>query len=236
MTAIKNEWKIQKSVLVQELAIVCGAFLLGELIWTVLSVTLVKDEGWFPMGSVFLIIGLAIVLFCVGGQFTLGFGNAVTMSRTRKQFLLGHYVISMVCLTACVLVSLGLSMLELFVGTHLLGGGDVADLQFLYQPLYYVAFVVCGTVLANFLGALIFRFGRTAFWVLWAIWMFCSLVLPRMAKSAGESETLLTLIGRFFSKFFTELSLAGWSVIGLVGTLVAFVATLLLMRNQQVHV
>ena len=131
MTAIKNEWKIQKSVLVQELAIICGAFLLGELIWTVLSVTLVKDEGWFPMGSIFLIIGLAIVLFCVGGQFTLGFGNAVTMSRTRKQFLLGHYVISMVCLTACVLVSLGLSMLELFVGMP----ASVATLWHIVYPV-----------------------------------------------------------------------------------------------------
>ncbi|MDK2813644.1 MAG: hypothetical protein PWQ08_899 [Clostridiales bacterium] len=234
MTAIKNEWKVQRSVLLQELVMLFGAFLLGELIWTVLSVTVAKDEGWFPMGSVFLIIGLAIDLFCVGGQFTLGFGNAVTMSRTRKQFLLGHYIISMVCLTACALAALGLSQLEITVGTHLLGS-EPMDLQFLYQPLYYVAFVVCGTVLANFLGALIFRFGRTAFWVLWAIWMFCSLVLPRMAKSAGESETLLTLIGQYFSKFFTELSLAGWSAVGLVGTLVAFFATLLLMRNQQVH-
>ena len=234
MTAIINEWKIQKYVLLQELMILFGAFLLGELLWTILSATVTKGEAWVPMGAIFLIIGLAVVLFCVGGQFTLGFGNAVTMSRTRKQFLLGHYVVSMVCLTACVLVALLLCVLDVTVGTRLLGS-DPVDLSFLYQPLYYVAFVVCGTVLANFFGALIFRFGRTAFWVLWAIWMFCSLVLPRMAKNAGESETLLTLAGRYFMNFFTGLSLAGWSVVGLLATLAAFCATLLLMHNQQAH-
>ena len=156
MTAIKKEWKVQCPALAQELMIVLGAFLVGKLLGFFLTVVTDMPQE-FPLGSVFGIIGLAVVLFCVGGQFVLGLNNAILMSRTRKGFLLGHYVVSTLSLLLCALLALVLFVLEVWLipGMGEAGRQQVQQvLAVVLNPALAAAFLLGGVVLANFVGAL----------------------------------------------------------------------------------
>ncbi len=235
MTAIKKEWKVQCPALAQELMIVLGAFLVGKLLGLFLTVVTDMPQE-FPLGSVFGIIGLAVVLFCVGGQFVLGLNNAILMSRTRKGFLLGHYVVSILSLLLCALLALVLFVLEVWLlpGMGEAGRQQVQQvLAVVLNPALAAAFLLGGVVLANFVGALLARFGKKAFWVLWALWMFCFLVLPRMMEASEGKDSILTRAGRALAGLFTGFSLTAWGVLGLVCTVLAFFATLLMSRHKR---
>lgn len=235
MTAIKKEWKVQAPMLGQELLIVLGAFLLGKLLNLLLVVTsdMPKEA---PLGSVFGFIGVAVVLFCIGGQFVLGLNNAVLMSRTRKGFLLGHYTVSILWLLICFLFALALCVGEVWL-TSPSGSQELEPmykfLSVVLHPAVFAAFLLGGVVLANFVGALLARFGKKAFWVLWAAWMFFFLVLPRMMSASEGKDTILTRVGTAVASLFTGFSLTAWAALGLVCTVLAFIATLLMSRDKR---
>lgn len=234
MGAIRREWSVQCRNLPAELGFVLGGFVLGRLFaWGVAFFT--KEKEWLPFGALFAAFGMAAVFFTVAVQFVIGLNHAILMSRTRTNFMIGNYSMGIFTLLLGLLTLLLLSWLELLTASEdsrLLGAVEQVAAVMLH-PLFLIGFPVCGVVFADFIGALLARFGRRAGWTLWGIWMLGSLVLPRMMDAAKGKDTLLTRAGKALGSLISHLTPASIAVIGLVFTLAALAATVAMTRTKQ---
>ena len=92
------------------------------------------------------------------------------------------------------------------------------------------------TIAAGFCGVLLLRFGRPAFWILWAIWMILALGLPQIHVAMEEApESLFGRIGNIAADAFGSIP---WNVaVGLIAVVgMACVAgSWFFVRSQQVE-
>ena len=88
-------------------------------------------------------------------------------------------------------------------------------------------------IFADFIGALLARFGKRAGWTLWGLWMFGSLVLPRMMNASEGKDTLLTRAGQVLSSLISGLTPVSIAVIVLVLAAAALAATIAMSCTKQ---
>lgn len=228
----KNEFKLQFANLWQMALVVLGMFAAGEIVVAIIMAATSPDDG-ATLGWLFAMMGLAFWFFCVGAQIVTGLNNAISMSRTRKSYLAAHYLVNFSFSAAMVAFVWLLGQLER-LGWRLLYPGLPMEFDFSKWFGLKVAMliVMVGVVIASFLGALIARFGKKAFWALWAIWMFAFLILPRMADNMEESTTVLGMIGRTVFRFFASVPPAVWKTLGVFGLVGCLIGTVLLLRRQ----
>ena len=225
MDAIKKELRLQGRAFPQFWGIILGAFILGRLIslginWFVLAP---DDREEIPLGMALMLVGLVIVLFCIGAGFVTGLNNAIVMSRTRRGFFIGHFAAGLLQMLASLLLVWILCQLELR-----LPGMDPELLPLImtvFRPGIVAAIVLGGVVTANFAGAAVARYGKTAGWLLWAVWMFCCLVLPRMLAPSGRGDSLLSRAGSALSRLLGQVPLPTWGAVGAAAVALMFAAT-----------
>ncbi len=170
---IKKVFELNKSDFALYTAVDVGVFLVWQLIATVIMLA-VKPDNSAALGAIFVpVFGGFILLIGNSANCTVGFDLLLRFSVTRKKALAGTVVL----LLAEALFTMGLGWL--------LGKADVAiahawlnlpyvdvvDIEFSF-PLWGMALAaVVLTLLSLGVGAALQRFGRKAFWVLWAGWM-----------------------------------------------------------------
>lgn len=236
LLSIKQQFKLQWDNLWQFALIMLGMFVVGFIIVSVLVATGVADTT-ATLASLFAVLGLGFWFFGVGAQMSIGLNNGITMSRTRKGYLAAHYVVSLVYTVAqCALMLLLFQLDRLMLRTFFSHLELDVDFSVFFGWKVLLLVVVAGVVVASFLGALLARYGKTAFWVLWAIWMFTFLVLPRASEAAAESgnATILGMIAIRVVEFFTSIPLSTWKVLGGVGLVVCLISNFLLVRKTAV--
>ncbi len=170
---IKKVFELNKSDFALYTAVEVGVLLIWELIATVIMLV-VKPDNSAALGAIFVpMFGGFILLIGNSANGTVGFDLLLRFSVTRKKALAGTVVL----LLTEALFTMGLGWL--------LGKADVAiahawlnlpyvdvvDIEFSF-PLWGMALAaVVLTLLSLGVGAALQRFGRKAFWVLWAGWM-----------------------------------------------------------------
>lgn len=236
LLSIKQQFKLQWDNLWQFALIILGMYLLGFVLVAILIATGVADTA-ATLASLFAMLGLAFWFFGVGAQMSIGLTNAIIMSRTRKRYIFSHYAVNLVYTVAqCALVLL-LCRLDRF-----LMGSLYSHLELEVDFAEFIGFkilvpvVIGGVIVASFLGALLTRYGKKAFWVLWSVWMFTFLVLPRASEAAAESgnATILGMVALRVVSFVTAIPLSTWQWIGGAALLVCFAGSFLLVRKQAV--
>lgn len=236
LLSIKQQFKLQWDNLWQFALIMLGMFVVGFIIVSVLVATGVADTT-ATLASLFAVLGLGFWFFGVGAQMSIGLNNGITMSRTRKGYLAAHYVVSLVYTVAqCALMLLLFQLDRLMLRTLFSHLELDMDFSVFFGWKVLLLVVVAGVVVASFLGALLARYGKTAFWVLWAIWMFTFLVLPRASEAAAESgnATILGMIAIRVVEFFTSIPLSTWKFLGGIGLVVCLISNFLLVRKTAV--
>ena len=235
MSAIRREWSVQWRNLPGELGFVLGGFVLGRVLVAAIGL-FVKDLEWLPFGVLFAAFGLIAVFFTVSMQFVIGLNHAILMSRTRTGFIVGNYLIGMLTLLLGFLLTLFLGWIE-FVSANAIHPqmlGVISKIvSILLHPLFLIGFPVFGVIFADFIGALLARFGKRAGWTLWGLWMFGSLVLPRMMNASEGKDTLLTRAGQVLSSLISGLTPVSIAVIVLVLAAAALAATIAMSRTKQ---
>lgn len=89
--------------------------------------------------------------------------------------------------------------------------------------------------LCGFMGTLILRYGKKAFWVFWVIWMFCFIVLPRIHDAAEEAPaSLFGRIGNAVIGTFTGMTLNVIIGIAAVLSILSLAGSWMYLRKQQV--
>lgn len=236
LLSIKQQFKLQWDNLWQFALIMVGMFVVGFLIVSVLVAVGIADTT-VTLASLFAVLGLAFWFFGVGAQMSLGLTHGIIMSRTRKSFLVAHYVVNLVytvlqCALMFVLFQLDRILLKTFFSQLELE----VDFSIYFGFKLLLIVIVSGVIVASFLGAMLTRYGKTAFWVLWSIWMFVFLVLPRASEAAAESgdATILGMIAIRVVEFFTSIPLSSWKVIGAVALVGCLIGNFLMVRKQAV--
>jgi len=85
------------------------------------------------------------------------------------------------------------------------------------------------------------KYGMKAFWILWAIWMFGCIVLPKMVgrmigNSYEHDNSALGEIERRLVSTFGSISTVSWYAIGGAILLLMLVTTINLTRKQGVKI
>lgn len=224
--------------MIQYALITAGGSVLGTGIVLVVLRTNTTDNEYMKAGNIMaLLLGAIVFLFmgilAIKGDFNLAIG----MGKTRKNYVVARYLLSMLN----VLIILGIVWI-----TGTLEGGiykviypnsvcrfDLGEL--LFRPQLVLGILLALPAVILLLGVLLLKYGKIAFWVLWCIWMVGCLGIPRiMAAVVEHPDSLMGRFGEAVIKFFMKASL--WGVFGVLAgiAVVAMTVTIYVIRNQQV--
>ena len=185
MDMIQKQFRVQIRDFKWYAGIVLGCFIVGNfLMWLIISVG--KEQEWAALGTIFGFFGAFGWLFGVGVQMGVGIDWPLSMGRTRLSCQVAHYAVGTVFSLMLALECWLLSFLEdHFMQWALPGMKKEFDVYAAATLPRIAGGLLAGMVVATFLGALVARFGKKAFWLLWALWMIGALGLPRV-MDAGE--------------------------------------------------
>lgn len=161
-----------------------------------------------------------IYMVSYGQQFTL----AVSMSATRKEFLLNHTLKTTAAFLLCYILTLLFWLAEQALYPALFDGNlALLSFGFLLDLRIVLPVIALCVLLSLFTGSLYARFGKKFWVVIYAVFMAVCIGLPRLAKQ----ETLLI--------FFAGIPAAVWYGLGTAAAAAMLATILLLNRRQMVH-
>lgn len=209
-----------------------GSFLLGSLLLALMTYLGGSDGDYtvFRFGTV-----MAWIVFCfvsvMMGMFGMGnyFDWHVGLGRTRKSFFICDLIteccfnlVSLVVIGALCLVEGGI--LKAFYASYAEEG------KTLWGPwLFWIipVFAIVLAVVREFTGSILMRFGKKAFWVMWALWMLICLVPGN--KNGVIGEMIRKAMGGI-----AGVSVTGWAVMGAVLVILLSAVSWLIIRKQAV--
>lgn len=217
-----------------------GAGLFGTVLFEVpmrLSGVYEEAPTTFEMAYLMALTGFfACILFFAMQRVQRAFNDTVGMSRTRKDFFIGS------TLSAGIAAFLGIMSVLLVGVTEQLRltrwwSDYPCETSFLqsfdlpYLLLFWLVFVV----LSQFIGALFMRWGKRVFFVFWGLWMFSSIIIPRVKDDMQEERrTIFSQLGCWCREIASLFPPEAWLLIAVLLLLALLTLTWRLFRRQQV--
>lgn len=192
MRMLWEVWKMGHRELVTMLAVMFGAALVGSGLTAV--IVSIDAESYAVMGSFMALIVWAVLTFLTAAlSMEKQFGLAVAMGRTRKEFLIFRWVILIVNTAIELLVIAGIHRIEktaamLFYRGMSCGFDAVA---WLIDYRIIIAALLLIPAASLFLGMLLTKFQRKAFWGIWVVWMAGSILLPKAGHIIADNPDSL---------------------------------------------
>lgn len=235
--AIKRQFQVQWKDWAWLNVVIFGCGIVGCVLFYIIANT--GDEritDWFAMGTV--LAGLFSIIFLMVlsvVQMPLHFNIQIAMGSTRKQFMVSWLAVGVAEAVVAVLLVMGICFCENKV-CAVLYAGLPNEINFLpYLLKYGVLVAAAAMILGTFAGALIMRFGRVAFWILWALWMFICLGLPGMEEAAlSVPDSFYGKIGTVLMQFVRGISANTWVALAVAGSLAALAGIYGILHKQAV--
>lgn len=206
---LKRQWELRKDELIV-LAVIMAVMSLGISLFINILLTVVDGgEEIIQMSpaSGAMGIGVFMVVF-VGFQFSSRFNLAISCGETRKDFVIGYVVFSLIEEVLAFVFLLLVSKLELVILRGIAQDAEVIEIEkYVFQMKYFILgllFLLAVVILCN---ALTLRYGKTAFWIIWAIWMICTIFGSKIITFIAHTEWIQDLLQKI-------LSAAGTLVVG----------------------
>lgn len=217
---LKLDLKLYKNDLWIALAIIAILFAFSFGLVTVIMFTLDDPESWVTMGTFGALFGLIFYVIFYFIRYSQQFLLALSMGRTRNEFLFSYAVRSLLYLALGYGLVLVLYRVELAVGTKLFAPWPLeVDPTFLLDWRIVTAVLFGTVILSMFIGTLYSYFGKKVLAPLWFAWMAVCLGGPRLAHEGYEWIWKL-------------LPNAAWIGLG-IGVVVAMVATIIILGRKQ---
>lgn len=184
-----------------------------------------------------MLIGMIILVFMhffgITFSFIGEFNMALSMGATRKSFVGSYALFNMVELAGLELLLFVLGKIELALISVIYPQCEIIlDVTQYFQWKYLLAVIVGMTVVELFLGAVILRFGMKAFWVVWAIWMFLTLVPVKLS----ENEVMAAKMHQLGEQIGLENIVQYLFAAGVVAAVIMAVLGWNLLKKQRVTV
>lgn len=222
-----------------ELSIMLGAYLFGMVLVSVLMLTVVDDNTYAPMGLLFAQLGAVVAAMVIGTRYNADFDMAVKMGATRRGYLPAAFTVSFLEILALTGVLWLLAQFETFFHDTFFSGTVVEMETTGWLGNIGLALSICVLLVGiiALVGALLHRYGRKAFWVVWAVWMLFFIGGPRILDAVESGDnSIFGHLGRFLAGFF-DGGFGGmnllWVLLG--GGLVSIVVTVLMLRRASVN-
>lgn len=213
-----------------------GIGIIGVIIYQIILGVEQEDGAYVPLGTI-LAAGtlLIMILALIMSEFAMYFNIEVSMGCTRGQFFLSFFLTSLVMSLfgygLVLLVSLGEDALNAAVHPELTI--EVAVMPYLLRWGFPV--VLLAVICSMFFATLVLRYGKRAYWILWAVWMILCLGFPRVVEAIGEApDSLFGKIGSAAIRLFSGVSPEMWILVSVLAGVIGLTGTYLFLRRQQV--
>jgi hypothetical protein len=210
-----------------------GGYVFGIIVMMIIRANTVEKEC-VTLG---MLIGMIILVFMhffgITFSFVGEFNMALSMGATRKSFVGSYALFNMVELAGLELLLFVLGKIELALISVIYPQCEIIlDVTQYFQWKYLLAVIVGMTVVELFLGAVILRFGMKAFWVVWAIWMFLTLVPVKLS----ENEVMAAKMHQLGEQIGLENIVQYLFAAGVVAAVIMAVLGWNLLKKQRVTV
>lgn len=210
-----------------------GGYVFGIIVMMIIRANIVEKEC-VTLG---MLIGMIILVFMhffgITFSFVGEFNMALSMGATRKSFVGSYALFNMVELAGLELLLFVLGKIELALISVIYPQCEIIlDVTQYFQWKYLLAVIVGMTVVELFLGAVIHRFGMKAFWVVWAIWMFLTLVPVKLS----ENEVMAAKMHQLGEQIGLENIVQYLFAAGVVAAVIMAVLGWNLLKKQRVTV
>lgn len=233
---IKKQLVIRKQEILIPIRIEVITFILGILLFIIINEfdnTLVYS---FELGSM-VAFGCSVLTMLFVGLATFGenFSNAICMGRTRKSFISAYYIITLGYILLNFIICIAFVFIERTIYAII-----YPDYVFKFVALSKLSFIIflfiifTVLIVPTFVGVLLLKYGKKAFWILWSIWMISTAVLPRLVEKAYTSSnpTIVTIKNSTISMF-GSVSISILLLTGGVILIAMFITTVNLTLKQE---
>lgn len=231
---VKKQMQVQWRDWLWEFAVLLVVWLIG---FCMLHVIMADDGGAYMAlgtGMAGIIVGITSLLT---GIFSVGihFNVQVAMGCTRKNFFFSYYIVNCIMNLLLVLLLILLCITEIRFCKVIYPGveQEVNLLPWLIKAGIPAALAISAA--GGLCGALVLHFGKKAFWVLWFLWMFVFLGIPRITDAVEEApQSFFGMLGRQASLIVQAVPGNVWIAAGTAGVLLCLGGSWMVLRKQQI--
>ena len=146
------------------------------------------------------------------------FNNSLAMGVTRKRLFPSYVILCIMKNTIGLLIIIVLGAAERFYCRRAFPDNakeDVYMVLFTGRGLFItISLMFLVSIIAVFVGALILRFGKKAFWPLWAVWMMACLLPGKLGKMIDPDGEISNMLGKNVRMFLNaDVFVPVWSII-----------------------
>ena len=233
---IISDLKLHKDDFLLSALIVLVCWLLGFGACCVIMFTVDDPGSWVTLGTLMafsLLMLFAVIFFA---KFHQEFMVALSMGRTRGEFLVSYGLRTLSWLFLGYGLLLILYRMELLLGAKLFASWPLeANPAFLLDWRFVLLLVPGVTLLSLFVGVLYSRFGRKALIPFWLLWMMIVFVVPNLLPDEGETPSHIQRIVQDIAQFIGTMPDALLIAMGVVIAGGMLSATILLGKKQMVR-
>lgn len=233
---IRKQLRAQGTDVIWGPVIMLAAGIVGMSIMFAMMKFDVADGEWFCLGTMLGGIVAAFYGFIwISAGIGFYFNMEVAMGCSRKEFFFSYYLTGFVMNGVYAIIMAIMCIIENALGRMLYPGME-NDIDLLYYIIRGgIPAVVVLTVIGGFCGTLVLRYGKKAFWVLWAIWMVLCLGGPRISDAVSDApDSVFGKIGTAVEVLLESVSVNIWILFGAAIVAACGVADFLMLRRQQV--
>lgn len=192
---------------------------------------------WFCLGTV---LAMAVLLMCAVIFYGLTYRQelmiALSMGRTRREFLCAYTLRLLAYLVLGYGLLLGLYRLELALGEWLFAPAECEiTFDFLLDWRFILPTIPAVLLVTLFVGALYSRFGKKAGWVMYIVFLALCLLAPRLIGADPEDTSPLGMAAMGLQSFLRSVPVGVWAGVGTAAAVGMLVTIICLNRKQMVR-
>ena len=240
MKTLWNQIKFQKDLYLTGGLVMLGMYVFGMILHDFLVLGDDEVTGVLCIGSMMAMIAFGMMMFFFAGiHMVQTFNYAVAMGQTRKRMFPMYTAATFVTFLVLGIFMKALNILEELRLRLMFPGLEIENfMEPVLRVPYLLAIALVGTAFGVLLGAGISRFGKTAFWVWWVIFMAVCIGGPRLTHYLTDDypDSRLTVFVTHAITFAASHVQTCLAVLVIVVTVIFTGAAFLMVRRQQVNV
>lgn len=233
LTQLKKELHIHLKDIAVKLIIPVGVFLVG-VVMVILIMATDPGDDWFCMGTLLALIFTVAINIIIGFSYCSEFMLALSMSRTRKEFILTYFFRQLLIQAVGYLMVLLLHRAELALYSVLYPGAQNEAVFTFLTKWWMVLLAIPGAALLHmFLGAMYCRFRKKASAVFYVLWLGLCILGPRLLPSENHTDLLSQMMAPVYRSI-VSVPASAWIAIFLCAAAAMAASVIYLGRKQMV--
>ena len=214
-----------------------GFFLVGLAMVLIINTFINEDPDYACMGTLFVLISTAVGVFAhgnLGGNTRLSL--AVAMGQTRRSYIMFDSMVTLVTGAIGLVVAWCTYQVENCLYA-VLYPGFVNDMPMdgIFRLKYILPIIVGLMFLELVFTAITLRFGANTFRVIWLIFCFSFMIIPRTIDAHIEgSSSLFARVGGILLRIAEAIPVKAWIGVGAAAILAVLGYAILVLRKAEI--